>query len=399
MPTLHPPRLPLRHLLGAAVALAAAARPGAAQTVPPDLVPRSPAPASAIADGGPVLSAPAHAALDAHIAEVRRGTGGDVAVAVVRDLRGRAPSDVGLAIYRAWKVGAVDTIGSPRRDLGALLLIVPKELAPSGRGECWITTGLGAEGTLTDARAGHICRDAVIPALRRRDHAAAIEAGVDEIGQAFAEAVEASADREDEAAGEGDPPADTATAVATSIAGPEAPSSRWPSLLIRLLGGTGVLAAGWGIVAAVRRRRPRQCPAGHGAMRRLDETADDAALAPGQQFEERIGSVDYDVWVCDRCPERVVIPYRSWLYGRAACAACGVRAIHVRTRTVHAATTSSTGLREVRTSCLYCKRCEITHRTIPCVSESSGSSSSSSSSSGGFGGSGASAGGGGGSSY
>jgi uncharacterized membrane protein YgcG len=152
------------------------------------VVPPSPAPRGFVHDGGPVLSPAARQALDARIRDVQRTTGGDVGVAVLPALAGVAPSDAGLAIYRAWKVGTVDSIGSPYRDLGALLLVVPKELAPDGRGECWITTGLGAEGVLTDARAGSICRDVVVPHLRRRDHAAALAAGVDAIAETFAEA-------------------------------------------------------------------------------------------------------------------------------------------------------------------------------------------------------------------
>ena len=131
----------------------AGAQPGLDSIVPP-----SPAPASFIADGGPVLDAAARSRLDARIDSVQRATGGDVAVAILRDLRGRAPQQVGVAIYRAWGVGRVDSLGSARRDLGALLLVVPKELAADGRGYCWITTGRGAEGLVTDGVAADICR-------------------------------------------------------------------------------------------------------------------------------------------------------------------------------------------------------------------------------------------------
>ena len=33
-------------------------------------------------------------------------------------------------------------------------------------------------------------------------------------------------------------------------------------------------------------------------MQRLTETGDDDFLSDGQKFEEKIGSVDYDVWQC-----------------------------------------------------------------------------------------------------
>ena len=45
---------------------------------------------------------------------------------------------------------------------------------------------------------------------------------------------------------------------------------------------------------------------------RLDEASDDAALSAGQQVEERLGSVDYDVWACPTCDERLVLAYGRW---------------------------------------------------------------------------------------
>ena len=167
------------------VPLLLAAYTAAAQPALDSLVPPSPAPTGFIADRGPVLDVAALARLNARIDSVQRATGGDIGVAILRDLRDRAPSDVGVAIYRAWGVGRVDSLGSTRRDLGALLLIVPKELTPSGRGECWITTGLGAEGELREAEAGTICRRLVVPHLRERRYEAAVAAGIDGISAAF----------------------------------------------------------------------------------------------------------------------------------------------------------------------------------------------------------------------
>lgn len=378
-------------------------------------LPPSPTPASFVADGGPVLAPDAHAALDARIRTVQETTGGDVAVAVVPDLGGRAPADAGLALYRAWKVGATDRIGSPHRDLGALLLVVPKELAPNGRGECWVTTGLGAEGTLTDSRAARICREGVIPHLRRRDHAAALAAGVDSIATAFGEAIattDSAADAEtedpagaderaaaqtDAATGEGMPAAeDVSAAEGMPIAAPAARSD--PDRAVRLLMALGVgavLTGGYAGVAQVRRHRRRRCPRGHGPMTRLHELADDAALTPAQQAEEKLRSVDYDVWACRRCDARAVIPYAAFWTRYHPCGRCRGRAATRTTRTLCAATTTSTGVEEVTFDCLHCGWQKVERRTIP-RRTSSGSGAGGSRS---FGGSGSSSGGGGGASY
>jgi uncharacterized protein len=372
-------------LLSLLFVVLAAWRALGAQQVPAALVPPSPAPTSYIHDGGPVLDAAARDTLDRRIAAVRAATGGDVAVAIVRDLGGRAPAEVGVAIYRAWGVGRVDSLGSARRDLGALLLIVPKELAPDGRGECWITTGLGAEGTLLDARAGAICGDSVVPRLRARAYAAAIAAGIGGIGAAFAEA--------------------TTGAPAMGAPARERGSDGGGALGAALLG-AGLLGGGAGAVAwarRVRRRRPRPCPAGHGPMTRLDEASDDAALTSGQRAEERVGSIDYDVWACAVCAERTIVPYRRWS-SHAACPACGARTVTTRTRTLVPATTAAPGLAEVTATCAHCAWQDVTRRVLPRISTSSGGSGGGGGGGGGgssrsFGGSGRTSGGGGGRSY
>jgi uncharacterized protein len=340
--------------------------------------------------------------LNARITAVQARTGGDIGVAIVTDLRGYAPVDAGVAIYRAWKIGKVDSLGSARRDLGALLLIVPKELSPNGRGECWITTGLGAEGTLVDAHAGAICRDRVIPALRVRDYAAAVDSGIVGIAVAFDRAVAdesgSRATRPAEASGD----ASEAAASLRDSTPREKDGFPWGWLAGLGLAGAGAAASitSW---KRYQRRKPRPCPAGHGLMTRLDEAADDAALAPAQRAEERVGSVDYDVWACPVCSERIVIAY-SRLSSYRGCPKCRARTLSSTTRTVTAATLHSTGLEETTLDCANCGYHDVTRRVTPVLPPPpppSSSSSHSGSSGGGpsFGGSGRTAGGGGGSSY
>ena len=374
----------------------AASPTGVARVVPP-----SPAPAGFIHDGPGVLTAEARRALNARITAVQARTGGDIGVAIITDLRGYAPVDAGVAIYRAWKIGKIDSLGSARRDLGALLLIVPKELAPNGRGECWIATGLGAEGTLIDANAGAICRDRVIPALRVRDYAAAVDSGIVGIAAAFDRAVadESGARPNVPAAGSD---ASGAAASLRDSAPQDEDGFPWGWLAGLGLAGTGA-AAGFSGWKRYQRRKPRRCPAGHGLMTRLDEAEDDAALSPAQRAEECVGSVDYDVWACTSCPERLVIAYSRWSRYRG-CPKCQARTLSSSTRTVTAATQFSTGLEETTLDCAHCGFHDVTRRVTPVLPPPpppSSSSSRSGSSRGGssFGGSGRTAGGGGGSSY
>lgn len=359
---------------------------GVARVVPP-----SPVPNGFIHDGPHVLPPAALQALNARITAVQARTGGDIAVAIVTDLRGYAPVDAGVAIYRAWKVGKIDSLGSARRDLGALLLIVPKELAPDHRGECWITTGRGAEGTLLDSQAGEICRDRIVPALRVRDYAAAVDSGIVGIAAAF-----------DRAVGTGSAAAAADSGAAMTLKSPpEDEHGGFPWDWVAGLGlGAGALGAGVSGWKRYQRRKPRLCPAGHGPMTRLDEASDDSALAASQQAEERVGSLDYDVWACGSCPERIVIGYRRWSR-YTGCPKCKARTLASSTKTITHATQHSTGLEETTLDCAFCGYHDVTRQVTPVLPESSSSSGSSGGSSGGssFGGSGSTAGGGGGSSY
>lgn len=370
------PRHPALALATTLLAAALGAQPALDALVPP-----SPGPASFVHDGGPVLDAAAVSRIDARIDSVRRATGGDVAVAILRDIGDRSASEVGVAIHRAWGVGRADSIGSARRDLGALLLIVPRELAPSGRGDCWITTGLGAEGELRDSDAGEICRQRVIPELRERRYEAAVAAGVAGIGEAFAR----------------------------TTAGLDAPEAvgggqrrRGGGFVAAIIGGlvaAGAGLAGLGAWIARRRLRPRPCPRGHGPMTRLGEAEDDAHLAPGQRTEERVRSVDYDVWRCGECGEQLVLPYRRWS-AHEKCRACGFRTVTSTSRTLRAATTATTGLVEVTLACAHCGRQDVSQHTTPRVTASSGGGGRSGGGGGrSFGGSGRTSGGGGGGRY
>ena len=118
--------------------------------------------------------------------DVRSKSRGEIAVVTLPDIGDRAPADVALQIGRAWKVGKIGAPGDPTRNAGAVILVVPKETSSNGHGHCFIATGQGAEGFITDANAGDICRDAT-PLFIRRDYGKAIELITDLTAQRFAD--------------------------------------------------------------------------------------------------------------------------------------------------------------------------------------------------------------------
>ena len=89
-------------------------------------------------------------------------------------------------------------------------------------------------------------------------------------------------------------------------------------------------------------------------MTRLEEIEDDALLGEGQQAEERVGSVDYDVWKCGACLHHFTLHYPKWLTGYAKCPQCSNRTKSSTETVIAAATTSSSGSARVVEQCAFC---------------------------------------------
>lgn len=129
------------------------------------------------------------------------------------------------------------------------------------------------------------------------------------------------------------------------------------------------------LIRRIQRNRPRICPNDGSRMRRYLEETEDNSLSPGQLVEERLESVDYDVWYCDRCDHVTIEGYRAWFSRYGACRECHYRTVEGDSRTVQAATYSSSGLRETDYSCHHCKARYTVQTTIPRKTRSSSSSS------------------------
>jgi uncharacterized protein len=106
--------------------------------------------------------------------DVRSKSRGEMAIVKLPNLEGRDVSDVALRIGREWKVGKIGNPGDQTRNAGAVILVVPKETASDNRGRCWIATGQGTEGFITDATAGEICREAT-PLFIDKDYSGAMK--------------------------------------------------------------------------------------------------------------------------------------------------------------------------------------------------------------------------------
>ena len=148
--------------------------------------PQIPPPRGLVSDFAGVIPAEAAARIERIAQDVRDKTQGEIAIVTLSDLGGRDKSEVALRIGREWKVGKMADIGQRSRNAGVVILVVPKESSSDGQGACRIETGQGAEGFITDATAGEICREA-IRFFQRRDYGAGLEWITQRVAQRFAQ--------------------------------------------------------------------------------------------------------------------------------------------------------------------------------------------------------------------
>jgi uncharacterized protein len=148
--------------------------------------PQIPPPSGLVNDFAHVLSPATAARIERIAQDVRDKSKGEIAIVTLPDLGGRASSDIALRIGREWKVGNLAAIGDQSRNAGTVILLVPKETSSDGRGACRVETGQGAEGFITDATAGEICREAT-PAFQQRDYGAGLELVTQRVAQRYAQ--------------------------------------------------------------------------------------------------------------------------------------------------------------------------------------------------------------------
>jgi uncharacterized protein len=295
-----------------------------------------------------MLRADTIARLNSSIGEFERTNGAEMAVVVIRSLDGLSIEEAAVKLFELWG------LGKKSRDNGLLLLW------SSGDRRVRVEVGYGLEGALPDGKVGAILDAYVMPKFRSGEFDEGLLAGVDAL---------LSAAR--------DEPVELPSQRSESY---ESGSPGVGAVVIGLLAGGIPLSVGSLVgFRKWRRRRPRRCPACQMRMNRLDEADDDALLEGGQQAEERVGSVDYDVWKCGACGHHFTLRYPKWITGYAPCPQCHHRTKSSTEKVIEQASTISTGSAHVVETCAFCTfRREYT-KVLPIIQASSSSSSGSSS--------------------
>lgn len=247
-------------------------------------------------------------------------------------------------LFNHWGVGNAD------RNDGVMILVARDDR------QMRIEVGSGY-GDTQNAAMQRIIDDTMLPAFRRDDYSGGVADGTQEVIRAITGVWPGSFD--------GNIVSRTWNTIRHTLGG-------W------IWGAYAGIAgfAGMAIKRFLRRRR-RKCPNDGTRMTRMAEGQDDARLDDGQIVEERIRSIDYDVWYCDQCEHVTIEGYRAWFSRYGACNACGYRTLESDTVTLRHATTRKGGLKRRTYTCRNCSHSHSEEWTTARKSQSSGSSSSS----------------------
>ena len=330
-----------------------------------------------------VLSATAKEELAAlHGRLVAERDGAEIGVLVVKTLNGDDPRSFATEVYNAWGLGRAS------KDNGAILMVSIDDHKVE------LVLGDGVDDDAGIAASRTIVSEHLVPAFKRGD----VEGGIIDGAERTASkifglartviAVEPTAIAGAE--GTGTPQSTASAPENTLFSGkpfdmPESPYFDRNVLIFILIFALATASVGAAMaigrfgppaVVSFRRKRPRACPTCHKPMVRLGEQDDDAKLDSGQRTEERIGSVDYDVWACGACNTALVRAHENRGTAYASCPQCGAHTKSAESTTLRSPTTTSSGDARIDERCANCSFTRTFTTSIPPIWTSTSSSSS-----------------------
>jgi len=352
--------------------LLAAALVPAAQAVTVEQIP-SPRPRSWVVDLTSTLPPETRQQIDLMGDAVKAQTGAEMAVVVVDTTEGVPSRDFATRLFNTWG------IGERGKDNGLLVF------AALADHKAEIVLGNGLDDAVRVQESQIIMQVEMVPRFRTGDPAGAILQGATACAKRIL-----GADVE-------------AQGISTSLPSPEAPHIPKPYVppaprpLVSprpapqggpgdwlFLGGLGsILLTALGLVLGfgIKSLLPPRCRQCKQTMQKLSEDADDAHLERSEQTEERIGSVDYQIWICPACGEERKTRRSRFFSGYTTCPSCSAKTLQTNRTTIVAATYSYGGEVRVDSRCVSCSYTDSRIYSTPMLTRSSSSSSSSNSSS------------------
>lgn len=134
-----------------------------------DGIPEKPAVQTLVTDLAEILTEEQKNILEQKLLEYFKSSSTQVAVVTVNNMGGYEPQEFATRLGEKWG------IGKAKYDNGILLLVKPK--TPDTKGQVFIATGYGLEGSATDLATGQIVRRILIPHFKNNDYFGGIDAG------------------------------------------------------------------------------------------------------------------------------------------------------------------------------------------------------------------------------
>lgn len=320
-----------------------------------------------VSDPAGILSAAARDKANHALDTLNRAHTTEVCAVIVPDLSDIDADDYATELFELWGIGRKD------RSNGLLLLVSRDDR------RAVIRTGAGMEIAMTDGRSGSIIRNDIKPAMLDGNIDKALLDAISSIGTVISDPAYYDDLHSDQAAASSDKGFRnylifscvlTACLIAwmiytlitttrlDSVERYTRLNKLWlpAMMLIPLTLGIGIVAfiPLWLILRHLRLKR-HNCPNCGTRMHRLDEDTDNDYLTPAQDMEEKLNSVDYDVWLCPNCNETDIIPYVNKRTSYTNCPVCGSRAETLRAnRILRHPTQVSEGIGQRDYQCINC---------------------------------------------
>lgn len=325
-----------------------------------------------VTDMAGMLSPAAVSRVDSLMADAWRQSSAEPVIVIVDNLDGENIDDYATELFELWKPGKKD------KDNGVIMLISRDDR------KFVIRTGYGVEGVLPDAVCWTILNQTMKPYFQKGDYDGGVIAAAIDMNRALTDE-EARAElmsKYDNDSGAVDDEGnlfngylwfsgtllliflgyyiyllfksrgkDTAEAYHLF----EKNKLAVMVLTAATLGIMAPVLIAWLLTMRHIRTRKHLCTNCSTPMERLDEETDNKYLTPAQDAEERLNSVDYDVWLCPTCNQTEIIPYINRQKNYSVCHVCGARtAALVSDRITRQPTTTAKG-QGVRTyRCFNC---------------------------------------------
>lgn len=322
-----------------------------------------------------IISPEHQARIDSLLLDARRRTSAEIAAVAVEDIDTDDIDGFATKLFNSWGLGKAD------KNNGILIL-----LARDSR-QVTIRTGRGADGILPDILAGRIIRQQMIPQFSKGDYSQGLLDGVAEVHRLVTdpEAVaELMSKERDNYSWSDDGDFDlfkwylyfcyvigglvTFAVIGTLIVdAKKTPYQKYISTekflntcvtltvmcLLIPMPPTFLLF----VMRKRWRNKTRVCPQCGAKMCKLDEDTDNQYLNMAQDLEEKLNSVDYDVWLCPQCGETDIYSYVNKDTPYKECPNCHTHALKLSgTRVLIQPTTQRKGKGEKIYTCLHCKQ-------------------------------------------